>query len=116
MAPPAESGGRDSYAIPAERIATLRGAGADPRDGRSGMTPYVFHLLTGHAGTVSGTAFSPNGEILATGGADGTVRLWDTRTRETTATLPHPAAVTSVAFSPDGAALASRGADGVIRM
>jgi WD40 repeat protein len=32
--------------------------------------------LTGHTDTVTSVAFSPNGKTLATGGSDGTVRVW----------------------------------------
>ena len=45
------------------------------------------HTLEGYTGVVS-IAFSPNGAMLATGGSyDGTVKLWDVKTRQSIATF-----------------------------
>ena len=60
-------------------------------------------LLIGHTGEVNSAAFSPDGNMIATGSDDRTVRLWSATTGEHIATLTgHRDDVNSVSFSPDG--------------
>jgi WD40 repeat protein len=62
-------------------------------------------------------AFSRDGRLLAGGGADGRVRLWDAATGEHRVTLnAHAGGVWAVAFCPGGRLLASGGADGKVRL
>ncbi|GGM16865.1 hypothetical protein GCM10010129_71310 [Streptomyces fumigatiscleroticus] len=73
--------------------------------------------LVGHRGTVYGVVYSPDGRLLASAGADSTVRLWNPATRQPVAVLKgHSGSVARVAFSPDGRLLASAGADGTVRL
>lgn len=68
--------------------------------------------LQGHTGHVWSVAFSPDGRRLATGAADGAIKLWDTKSWKENATLKgHKWVVRSVVFSPDGARLASASDD-----
>ncbi|WP_432824965.1 Hsp70 family protein [Dactylosporangium sp. CA-092794] len=72
-------------------------------------------VLPGHRGPVLGVAFSA--AVLASAGADGSVRLWETPTGTARATLEgHTDPVAAVAFNPAGTLLASAGLDTTIRL
>jgi WD40 repeat protein len=72
--------------------------------------------LKGHTGWVQSVAFSPDGKILASGGKDGAVVLWDVAGRRMLGQplKGHTGWVQSVAFSPDGKTLASAGFDDAV--
>ena len=73
--------------------------------------------LQGHTSSVMAVAFSPDGEILASGCRDRTVKLWRVRNGSLHRTLEgHTADVYSVAFSPDGKTLATAGGDRTVRL
>lgn len=62
-----------------------------------------LRVLAGHTDPVLALAFSPNGELLVSGGSDKTVRLWNVETGKLRRTREeHTAPVSTVAFSVDG--------------
>lgn len=71
--------------------------------------------VDGHVGAVVGVA--TQGNQVASGGEDGTVRLWDLATRRPVCIhRGHVGWVFATTISPDGSTVASAGDDGVIRM
>src|SRR5262245_59215111 len=68
--------------------------------------------LHGHQGTIHAVAFAPDGHALLSGGADGTVRVWDAAVgQERSRLAAHDGAVLCLALHPNGQTLASGGAD-----
>ena len=80
------------------------------------FSPYYIATLRGeNTSWVKSVSFSPDGTTLASGSADGVVRLWDVATMENTATLEgHWDWISSVSFSPDGTTLAFGLRDGTV--
>ena len=66
-------------------------------------SPYYNNTLEGHEDWVLSVAFSPDGQTLASGSADRTIRLWDLGepTAAPVVRSGHEDGVLSVAFSPD---------------
>jgi WD40 repeat protein len=73
-------------------------------------------VLSGQ-GALYALALNPQGTVLATGGLDGTVRLWEAQSAKPLRTLEgHGSAVHSLAWSPGGSDLASSGWDKSVRV
>jgi WD40 repeat protein len=74
-------------------------------------------LLEGHEAGVRRAIFSPTADILASGGWDRTVRLWNLKGDGRSKVLgKHDSFVSSLAFSADGKLLASGSADLTIKL
>lgn len=85
----------------------------------AGGTTKVWHVPSGAEvatlaegdAAVSDLAWTPDGETLAVGSADGQVRLWDWKTRRVRGRLVHPAGSLTLAIDPAGRLLAAAAAD-----
>ncbi len=74
-------------------------------------------IWRGHKGPVHALAVSRRGDLVATGGYDHDVRIWDATTGRTLRVLRgHTQEVDAVAFSPSGALLASASFDGGVHV
>ncbi len=66
---------------------------------------------------VLGAAYSSDGRLLATAGADGTAKIWDAQTGQERMSLRgHTSDVIDVAFSPNEQKLVTAGRDGTVRV
>jgi WD40 repeat protein len=74
-----------------------------------------FNRLIGHRGSVLAVAISPDGQLIATGSNDKTVKIWR-RDGTLLQTLKHQGTVHRVAFSPDGQSIVSGCLDGQVQI
>ena len=93
-------------------------------DAQTGVHKTTF---TGHTKQVNSVAYSSDGKIIASGGADGTVRLWEVTTGKQKVVLGRTSwinfllpwlnpPVNSVAYSPDGKTVAAASWDRKLRL
>ncbi|MFP4010048.1 MAG: protein kinase domain-containing protein [Spirulinaceae cyanobacterium] len=76
-----------------------------------------LRTLSGHSGGVRCLAVSPDGEYIASGGSDKTIKVWRWQTGEVVYNLEgHQSGVLAVTFSPDGAMIASGGGDNAVKL
>jgi WD40 repeat protein len=74
-------------------------------------------ILKGHTCGVDAVAFSADGQVLASAGADGAIRIWDVPTGQERAHLQgHTEPVWGITFSPDGKTLAAGSRDGTVKL
>jgi WD40 repeat protein len=77
---------------------------------------HVRLTIRGHRAWIGHAAFSPDGERVVTASRDGRGGLWDARTGENIAWLPHDDRVSWAEFSPSGDLVATASRDGTARI
>src|SRR5262249_40410638 len=98
-------------------LSLLEDRDACPVDLRDSAWGYYYHAcrrwrgsaLTGHTKEALCVAFSPDGKTLASGGMDGTIRLWNPADGKERITMSRRGLVETMGFRPDGKALAVAG-------
>ena len=73
--------------------------------------PRLVTKLRGHKGFFRGASYSHNGEFIATGGIEGDIIVWETKTNQPISHIPeaHDGPVRNLAFNTDDTILASVG-------
>ena len=105
-----------------ETVTRARAVGSEPAAAAVGrlyqalLMPVNRGVLLGHTGWVTHVAYSPNGEMLLTVGADNTARLWGTDGRLLATLDGHHDWVTNALFSPDGQTILTTSDDGTARL
>ncbi len=95
---------------------------APPPECLATPTPVVAYqnadlILEGHTASVLAVAFSPDGNLVASGSVDNSMRLWRVEQGQLLRTTQgHPFPILSMQFTPNGATLITGSMDGQIRL
>jgi WD40 repeat protein/serine/threonine protein kinase len=94
---------------------------ADTLEARSSLlttlqaSPYLLTYLHG-GDSIRSVAYSPNGRLIASGGKDNALTLWDGSRSLGQALIGHEGWINSIAFGPDNRLLVSGSADETVRL
>ncbi|BAU11067.1 WD-40 repeat-containing protein [Leptolyngbya sp. NIES-3755] len=75
-----------------------------------------YNHLDGHKAAVTAVDFSTDGQKIASGSVDGTIKFWRPDGTDLKTIAAHPATIRVIKFSPDGQQLISAGDDRTIRL
>lgn len=126
--PAASTAGSEYFSLTDDAELTARRPPSQPRGAQSnasisgarvsGPSRWVLEkTFTGHRSWVSAVAFNPVMPMLASGGLDDTIKIWDIETGELTHQLTgHSRGINGLAFGPTGQVLASCSDDDTIRV
>ena len=102
-----------TYSPDGKRLASIDAESAKIWDANPEMHTGWYVLSLPHRDGLC-VAFSPNGNLVASGGRDKSIRVWDPTTGAELLTMKCADQVLDVSFSPDGKQLASTTADGLL--
>ncbi len=74
----------------------------------------LHRVWQAHSDLIWSLAFNPDSTLLATGGFDGTIKLWEVASGALLWSGRHPGDVFGVSFAPDGSLIVSSGGNAVI--
>lgn len=76
-----------------------------------------LHVLQSRAKTITGLAFSPDGNLLASIGTDRRLAVWDLKAgRERASWIAHAGGIRAMTISPDGRTIATTGTEGSLKL
>ena len=106
-----------SHSLPRKIVSYSQTNKLSPSLRKTSLNWQVIRTLKGHLGSVESVAISPDGEILASGSSDRTIKLWHLPDRKEFCTLNgHNDRVSAVVFSPDKQVIASGSYDQNIKL
>ncbi len=79
-------------------------------------SPYLLTYLHGSGESIRSVAYSPNGRLIASGGKDNALTLWDGSRPLGQPLTGHEGWINSIAFGPDNRLLVSGSADETVRL